>query len=94
MVILDSNHTHANVLSELKAYSPLISKGSYLVVFDTLISSLPKEFFKNRSWTKSKNPSSAITEFLKINNRFKIDKTISDKLLITAAPDGYLKCVK
>lgn len=94
MVILDSNHTHAHVLSELKAYSPLISKGSYLVVFDTLISSLPKEFFKNRSWTKSKNPSSAITEFLKINNRFKIDKTISDKLLITAAPDGYLKCVK
>mgnify|MGYP006104933845 FL=1 len=94
MVILDSDHTHAHVLSELKAYSPLISKGSYLVVFDTLISSLPEEFFKNRSWTKNKNPGSAITEFLKTNNRFKIDKTISDKLLITAAPNGYLKCVK
>ncbi|QDI88773.1 cephalosporin hydroxylase [Candidatus Nitrosopumilus sp. SW] len=94
MVILDSNHTHKHVLSELKAYSQLITKGSYLIVFDTLIEFLPNNFFKNRPWTKTKNPKSAIREFLKTTNRFKIDKNITNKLLITAAPDGYLKCVK
>ncbi len=94
MVILDSNHTHEHVLSELKAYSSLITKGSYLVVFDTLIEDLPKKFFKDRPWTKKKNPKSAINEFLKTSNRFKIDKNITDKLLITAAPNGYLKCIQ
>lgn len=94
MIILDSNHTHSHVLSELKAYSPLITKGSYLVIFDTLIEDLPEYFFKNRPWAKNKNPKSAILEFLKTTNHFKIDEEITDKLLITAAPNGYLKCIK
>ena len=33
-------------------------------------------------------------EFLKKNDRFQIDKKIESKLLITVAPDGYLKCIK
>lgn len=94
MIILDSNHTHEHVLSELKAYSSLITKGSYLVVFDTLVEDLPEKFFKDRPWTKKKNPKSAVYQFLKTTNRFKIDKNITDKLLITAAPDGYLKCIR
>jgi len=94
MVILDSNHTHEHVLSELNAYSSLITKNSYLVVFDTLIENLPEKFFNKREWTKKKNPKSAIYEFLKTTNHFKIDKNITNKLLITAAPDGYLKCIR
>jgi len=94
MVFLDSDHTHQHVLKELKTYSPLVTKGSYLVVFDTIIEDMPSDFFANRPWNKGNNPKSAVHEFLKINDRFKIDKSIENKLLITTAPDGYLKCIK
>jgi len=95
MVILDSNHTHKHVLSELKAYSPLVTKGSYLIVFDTVIENLDEKIIqKNRPWGIGNNPKTAVYEFLTKNDRFKIDKKLEDKLLITAAPSGYLKCIK
>ena len=91
---LDSNHTQDHVLKELEFYTPLVTKGSYLVVFDTLIEDMPAEFFEGRPWGKGNNPKTAVWEFLKTNNRFVIDKEIENKLLITVAPDGYLKCIK
>jgi len=94
LVCLDSNHTHNHVLSELKAYSPLVSKGSYCVVFDTIIEDMPEDFFPDRPWGKGDNPKTAVWEFMKTNDRFEIDKEIENKLLITVAPDGFLKCVK
>jgi len=75
-------------------YSPLVTKDSYLVVFDTVIENMPENSFPDRSWGKGNNPKTAVWEFLKNNDRFKIDKKIQNKLLITVAPDGYLKCVK
>lgn len=94
LVMLDSNHTHKHVLNEMKAYTPLIKKGSYIVVMDTMIEDLPKNFFRNRPSNTGNNPRTAIEEFLKSNKRFKIDKTIERKLLITASPNGFLKCIK
>ncbi len=94
MVFLDSNHTYEHVLQELKLYSPLVTKGNYLVVYDTIIDEMPDSFFTNRSWNKKNNPKKAVKKFLEKNNRFKIDRSIDKKLLITVAPDGYLKCVK
>lgn len=94
LVILDSNHTHHHVLSELKAYSPLISVGSYCFVFDTIIEDMPEDMFNNRPWGRGDNPKTAVWEFLKENDNFVIDKIIQDKLLVTVAPDGYLKRVK
>ena len=94
LVILDSNHTHEHVFKELELYSPLVTKDSYLVVFDTVIEDMPKNSFSDRPWDKKNNPKTAVWEFLEKNNRFKIDKDIENKLLITAAPDGYLKCIK
>ena len=94
MVILDSNHTYEHVLEELKLYSSIITNGSYLVVLDTIIQDLPNNYFKNRPWDKKNNPKTAINEFLKTNDRFKIDKKIEEKILFTAAPNGYLKCIK
>lgn len=94
VVMLDSSHTHAHVLRELELYSPLVTVGSYLIVFDTVIEDMPEEFFPDRPWGKGNNPKTALQEFLTQSDRFIIDEEICDKLLITAAPDGYLKCVK
>ena len=94
LVALDSNHTYAHVLKELELYSPLVTKGSYLVVFDTVIEDMPEDFFPDRPWSKGNNPKTAVCEFLRTNDRFVVDKEIENKLLITVAPDGYLKCVK
>jgi cephalosporin hydroxylase len=94
LVCLDSNHTHNHVLEELLAYSPLVTKDSYCVVFDTVIEDTPEDFIGDRPWGKGNNPKTAVWEFLKGNDRFEIDKSIENKLLITVAPDGYLKCIK
>ena len=94
LVFLDSNHTHDHVLVELQAYAPLTSVGSYCVVFDTSIEDLPDEMCSDRPWDKGNNPKTAVWEFLKTTDRFEIDQEIPNKLLITVAPDGYLKCVK
>lgn len=91
LVCLDSNHTHDHALAELHAYASLTSKGSYCVVFDTLIEDMPKEVYPDRPWGPGNNPKTAVWEFLKTNAEFEIDKSIPDKLQITVAPDGYLK---
>jgi len=94
LVVLDSNHTHEHVLAELDAYADLVSKDSYCVVFDTIIEDLPGDAFPDRSWGKGDNPKTAVWEFLKDHSEFEVDKDIENKILITVAPDGYLKRVK
>ena len=94
LVILDSNHTHDHVRAELEAYALLASVGSYCVVMDTVIEDMPEGFFPDRPWGKGNNPKTAVWEYLKTNMKFEIDKAIQNKLLITVAPDGYLKRVR
>jgi cephalosporin hydroxylase len=103
LVCLDSNHTHEHVLAELEAYAPLASRDSYCVVFDTVVEDLPSEMFPDRPWGKGDNPKTALREYLRRVDKegrkaadgttlaFEIDKGIEDKLLLTVAPDGYLK---
>lgn len=94
MVVLDSDHTRAHVLSELEAYSRLVTRGSYLVVMDTVIEAMSEDAFPDRPWGRGDNPLIAVREFLARNDRFIVDEDIENKLLITAAPSGYLRCVK
>ena len=94
MVILDSNHTHEHVLRELNLYAPLVSVGSYCVVFDTVIEDLDGVEFVDRPWGKGDNPKTAVAEFLRTNSDFIVDYAIDEKLLISVAPGGYLKRVK
>jgi cephalosporin hydroxylase len=94
LVCLDSNHTHDHVLAELEAYAPLTSVGSYCVVFDTIIEDMPKSMFPDRPWGPGNNPKTAVSEYLKTHSEFEIDKQIQNKLVITVAPDGYLKRIK
>jgi cephalosporin hydroxylase len=91
LVCLDSNHTHDHVLEELEAYAPLVSQGSYCVVFDTVIEDMPADMFPDRPWGPGNNPKTAAWEYLKTHPEFQIDKDIQHKLLITVAPDGYLR---
>jgi len=93
LVCLDSNHTHAHVLAELQAYAPLTSVGSYCVVFDTIVEDMPADMFPDRPWGPGDSPKTAVWEYLKTHSEFEIDKRIQHKLLITVAPDGYLKRV-
>jgi cephalosporin hydroxylase len=91
LVCLDSNHTHEHVLAELEAYAPLVSPGSYCVVFDTIIEDLPEEMYPDRPWGPGDNPKTAVWEFLKTHPEFQIDKSIDNKILISVAPQGFLR---
>jgi cephalosporin hydroxylase len=95
IVCLDSNHTHEHVIQELNFYSPFVSSGSYLVVFDTIVEDLPEDYFyQKRPWGIGNNPKTAVWEFLKMNSGFEVDRNIDNKILISVAPSGYLKKVK
>lgn len=91
MVFLDSMHSHAHVLEELNAYAPMVSKGSYCVVFDTYVEDMPKKFFPDRPWDVGNNPRTAVRQWLKIHPEFSIDREIEAKLMVTVTPEGFLK---
>ncbi len=92
LVVLDSNHTHDHVLRELQLYSPLVRAGSYVVVFDTVIELMDASFV-DRPWGPGNNAHTAVTAFLATDHRFEVDRQIDDKLQITVAPGGYLRCI-
>ncbi len=92
LVCLDSHHTHAHVLRELELYAPLVTAGSYCVVFDTFIEDMPDDYvWQDRPWGKGDNPKTAVHEFLRAHPEFEIDRSMEDKVLITSAPDGFLR---
>ena len=91
LVMLDSNHTHEHVLAELMAYSSMVSSGSYLIVFDSVVEDMPENFYPNRPWGKGDNPKTAVHEFLEQNGGFQLDHTLQNKLLISVCPDGFMR---
>ena len=94
MIVLDSNHTHDHVLAELHAYAPLVSKGCYLVVMDTIIEHMPESFSADRPWGPGNNPATAVEAFMQTTDRFEVDEAMDAKLLVSAAPGGWLRCLK
>jgi cephalosporin hydroxylase len=104
LVMLDSNHTHAHVLEELKLYAPMVSQGSYCVVMDSSIDNLPEGHITNRPWGKGNNPKTALFAYLDAlktgsgqigddgkSLEFDIDKDIESKLMVSGALDGFLR---
>ncbi|MNJ17338.1 MULTISPECIES: cephalosporin hydroxylase family protein [Pseudomonas] len=94
ILVLDSNHTHEHVLAELRLYAPLVSPGSYCVVMDTVVEDMAADAFPDRPWGPGDNPKTAVWAYLEENHDFEIDKQMNDKLLISVAPDGYLRRVR
>jgi cephalosporin hydroxylase len=93
LVILDSNHTHAHVLQELELYGPLVTKGSYMVVLDTVVEDVKDDLYPGKDYRRGDNPKTAVREFLARSSRFAVDPEFDRKLLLSAAPGGYLRCI-
>jgi cephalosporin hydroxylase len=93
MVVLDSDHTHAHVLAELRAYAPLVGKGSYIAVLDTIVERFTPAEIGDRSWGPGNSPMTAVQEFLRHDRRFENDVALENTLLISVAPGGYLRCI-
>lgn len=93
MVCLDSMHTHAHVLAELEAYAPLVTPGSYCVVFDTFVDDMPPGFFADRPWDVGDNPKTAVRQWLPGHPEFEIDAEMENRLQVTVAPQGFLRRV-
>ena len=85
MVILDSNHSCEHVARELHLYAPLVTPGSYCLVQDGVIDTLPV-FQAGRP-----GPLPAIEQFLKKNIDFEIDHERCERFLISHHPKGWLK---
>jgi cephalosporin hydroxylase len=91
LVLLDSNHSHQHVLAELDFYAPLVTRGSYCIVFDTVVQFMPQGSFPDRPWGVGNNPWTAVQEFLMAHPEFEADSPISSRLQISVAPGGYLR---
>ena len=88
MVILDSNHTHEHVLSELEIYSKFVTKDCFLLVLDTVIDDLNID--PDRPWGPGSSPKSAVKEYmLKISGDFINEQSYENRALLSVAPNGY-----
>ncbi len=90
LVLLDSNHNHNHVLNELVAYSKIVNRGGYVVVFDTIIHYLPEKYSLGRPWSSKHNPKTAVDAFLKNNHDFVIDREYN-KFFVSSCPNGFLR---
>ena len=87
LVMLDSEHSEANVFAELNIYSKFVTLGSYLIVEDTNVNghpSLPSH---------GAGPWEATEKFLEQNSDFQRDSECQ-RFLLTYNPGGWLKRVR
>lgn len=89
LVIEDSSHTYENTLRILRTYHPLVSKGSYFIVEDSIIN----HGLDCRVKYPEGGPYEAIEKFLDENRNFVADRT-RERFIITWNPKGYLKRVR
>lgn len=89
LVALDSNHSFDHVRLELEKYAPLVTPGSYIVVFDGVMQILADAPSGKSEWA-SNNPTLAAEDFLAIHPEFEIDPYYN-RLTATYCPGGFLK---
>jgi cephalosporin hydroxylase len=94
MLSLDSNHTHEHVLTELRTYGPMVTKGQFAVVCDTVVEDIPTQTHRPRPWGPGNNPKTALDEYLSETDGFVVDPRLAAKQLLTYHPGGYLRRVK
>ena len=89
MVFLDSDHSYAHVLNEMRCYHDLVTPGSYLVVFDTITRYLYDVPNGNPAWFED-NPLRAVQQFLGERQDFIPDRD-RERYMATFAPMGFLR---
>ena len=94
LLVLDSNHTHAHVLAELKMFTPTLPIGSVVVVADTLSAEMPETLYSDRPWGIGNNPLTAVTEFLSGNTSYVLHNRWAKRGLLSELHDGILVRVK
>ena len=75
LVILDSNHTRAHVLDELRAYAPFVAVGSYLVACDGIMQDVVGGERTRPEWATD-NPQSAVRDFLAERDDFVLEEPV------------------
>ena len=60
----------------------------------TIVEDLPSGMYPNRPWGPGNNPKTAVREFLKDHGEFQVDDDLEKKLLITVAPEGFLRRIR
>jgi cephalosporin hydroxylase len=93
MLILDSHHTHEHVVAELELWSPLVSKGNYIIVCDTIVENIESPPDRVRPWSKGDNPMTATKVFLEKNSRFTNNSDFNKKTFTSFHPDGVLLAI-
>jgi cephalosporin hydroxylase len=99
IVVLDSNHQKQHVLEELRAYSPLVSAGSYIVAMDGIMERLVGAPRSAPDWSWN-NPRQAALEFVRENEAFVIEEPrfafnegkITER--VTYWPSAFIKRLK
>lgn len=92
LVALDSDHSRAHVLAELRAYCGFVPAGGYLIAMDTICHDLWDLPNGARAW-KQNNPLRAVEDFLREHPEFESDRA-RGKFLVTYAPGGFLRRVR
>jgi len=89
LVALDSNHSYSHIRTELESYAPLVTPGSYLVVFDGIMEAIADAPGGKPEW-KSDNPGRAVRDFLEGHPEFEVD-SYYNRLFVTYCPAGFLR---
>jgi cephalosporin hydroxylase len=89
MVALDSNHTRSHVAAELERYAPLVTPGSYCVVFDSVMTMVSDAPGAGEDWQQD-NPLEAVRGFLDGHPEFEVDPAFN-RLEVTYCQSGFLR---
>ena len=99
LVLLDSCHEKQHVLEELRAYSTVVTPGSYIVAMDGIMEDLAGAPRSSPDWSWN-NPRQAALEFVAENPDFKIEEppfafnegTVTER--VTYWPSAFIKRLK
>ncbi len=89
MVALDSNHTREHVAAELERYAPMVTPGSYCVVFDSVMTMVSDAPGAGEGWAHD-NPLEAVRNFLSEHDEFEVDPALN-RLEATYCQSGFLR---